>query len=323
MTMTVVIISTMSCTDEFLEVAPSRSLSTTELTTLSSLKKVLIATYSQLLGRNSFYTDSNNWFWGTIINNDANKGTDTGDQSQMNEIQYYAVQTNNASVLEKYRSLYKSVARANSVLALAALSETINTNNLTRISAEARFLRNHYYFALKIIFDNTPYINENWNEVTPVSNNQDLYPFIEADFQFTIANLPTTQNDTDHANKSATITYLGKIFLHQGKFSDTKNQFNQIVDTNVTTNNETYTLLPNYANTFRSTFDNSSESVFASQAATNTDNVNNANGTMVLNFPHSSTKPARPRNCCKFNQPNQELVNSYRTNGRLPLTKNT
>lgn len=323
MTMAVVIISTVSCTDKFLEVAPSGSLSSTELTTLSGLEGVLIAAYAQLLGRNGFYTGSDNWFWGTVMGGDANKGTDAGDQSQMNEIQYYAVQTNNASVLEKYRSLYEGVARSNSVLALAALSETVGADDITRISAEARFLRGHHYFELKIIFDDTPYVDENWDEVTPVPNNQDLFPFIEADFQFAIANLPATQGDAGRANKSAAIAYLGKVFLHQGKFSEAKGQFDQIVGTGVTASGETYALLPNYANAFRSTFDNSSESVFAAQAATGTGDVNNANGAMVLNFPHGSTGPARPGGCCGFNQPSQELVNSFRTNGGLPLAEGT
>jgi len=323
MAFAVVIMSTVSCSDEFLEVAPAGSLSASELSSLSGLEGTLIAAYAQLLGRNGFYTGSDNWFWGSVMGGDANKGTDAGDQSQMNEIQYYAVQTNNASVLQKYASLYEGVARTNAVLALVAIAETVGDDDKTRISAEARFLRAHYYFELKKIFNNTPYVDENWDEITPVSNNQDLFSFIEADFQFAIANLPATQSDAGRANKSAAIAYLGKTYLHQAKYADAKGQFDQVVGVGVTASGETYGLLPNYANAFRSTFDNSSESVFAAQAAANTGNVGNANPAMVLNFPHGSTGPARPGGCCGFNQPSQELVNSYRTNGGLPLPEGT
>ena len=71
----VVVMSTVSCSDEFLEVAPAGSLSQAELTTLSGLEGTLIGTYAQLLGRSGFYTGANNWFWGSVMGGDANKGT--------------------------------------------------------------------------------------------------------------------------------------------------------------------------------------------------------------------------------------------------------
>ena len=328
MMLAVVVMSTVSCSDEFLEVAPAGSLSQAELTTLSGLEGTLIGTYAQLLGRSGFYTGANNWFWGSVMGGDANKGTDAGDQSQMNEIQYYAVQTNNASVLQKYQDSYEGVARANGLLQLLNIAEEageVSADDITRIRAEARFLRGHFYFDLKKNFDNTPYIDETWDEVTPVPNNQDLWPFIEADFQFAIANLPVTQGDPGRANRDAAIAYLGKTFLYQGKFAEANTEFDKIINgAGVTASGESYALLPNYANAFRSTFDNSSESVFAAQAAANTGNVANANPSFVLNFPHGSTGPARPGGCCGFNQPSFELVNSYRTDGSgLPLPEGT
>jgi len=84
MTFAVVFMSTVSCTDEFLEVAPAGSLSQAELATLAGLEGTLIATYSQLLGHVNFYGSAENWFWGSVMGADANKGTDAGDQSQMN-----------------------------------------------------------------------------------------------------------------------------------------------------------------------------------------------------------------------------------------------
>jgi len=325
MTLAVVIMSTVSCSDEFLEVAPAGSLSQTELTTLAGLEGTLIGVYSQLLGRTGFYSAADNWFWGSVLGGDANKGTDAGDQSQVNEIQYYAVQTNNVSVLEKYQSTYEGIARANNLLRLVVLAETVGDEDKTRITAEARFLRGHYYFELKKIFNDTPYVDENWDEIEPIPNNQDLWPFIEADFQFAVANLPDTQSDPGRANKSTAIAYLGKTHLYQEEWAEAKAQFDQIINgQGVTASGENYALLPYYANVFRSTFDNSSESVFAAQAAANTGNVANANPALVLNFPHGSTGPARPGGCCGFNQPSQELVNSYRTNASgLPLPEAT
>ena len=325
MTLAVVVMSTVSCSDEFLEVAPAGSLSQTELATLAGLEGTLLGAYSQLLGRGGFYSAADNWFWGSVLGGDANKGTDPGDQSQVNEIQAYNTQTNNASVKQKYQNSYEGVARANAVLQLINLAEDVSEESKTRIAAEARFLRGHYYFDLKKNFNDVPYVDETWDEITPVPNNQDLWPFIEADFQFAKTNLPETMSDPGRANRSAAIAYLGKTYLFQGKYSEAKAEFDLIIDgQGVTASGESYALLPYYGDAFRSPMDNSSESVFAAQAAANTGTINNANPAMVLNFPHGSTGPARPGGCCGFFQPSFELVNTHRTDANgLPLPEGT
>ncbi len=320
MTMAVVIMSTVSCTDEFLEVAPTGSLSQAELTTLAGLEGTLIGAYAQLLGRSGFYSDGGNWFWGTLLGGESNKGTNAGDQSQVNEIMAYAAQTNNVSVNQKYESTFEGVARANGVLALIALAEDVAEADKTRIAAEARFLRGHYYFDLKKNFNNVPYVDENWDEITPVPNNQDLWPFIEADFQFAMNNLDDTAPDAGRANKWAAAAYLGKTFLFQGKWAEAKGVLDMVIASGVTASGTPYGLMANYADNFRSTFDNGQESVFAIQAAAGTGSVQNANPALVLNFPHGSTGPPRPGGCCGFNQPSFELVNSFRTDpAGLPL----
>jgi hypothetical protein len=308
-----------ACKDEFLEVAPTGSLSSVELSTLPGLEGSLIAAYSMLLGRNGFYSDASNWFWGSILGGEANKGSNAGDQSQVNEIQTYSAQTTNASVSEKYRTTFEGVARSNATLRLIAVAEAagnVSTSDLTRIAAEARFLRGHYYFDLKRNFNNVPYVDENWDEVTPVSNNQDLWPFIEADFQYAFDNLPETQGDAGRANKWAAAAYLGKTYLYQGKWAQAKTMFDDVVTKGVTAKGQPYGLNANYADAFRSPNDNSPESVFAAQAAAGTGSIQNANPAMVLNFPNGTTGPG----CCGFFQPSIELGNSFRTNANgLPL----
>lgn len=313
------IVAVTSCGDEFLEVAPTGSLSSAELSSKAGLEGSLIATYSMLLGRTGFYADASNWFWGSVLGGDANKGTNAGDQSQVNEIQAFSVQTNNGSVFQKYSAVYEGVARANATLRLISVSEE-SDDVKTRISAEARFLRGHYYFELKKNFNNTPYVDETWDEITPVGNGADLWSFIEADLKFAYDNLPVTQGDAGRANKWAAGAYYAKALLFQDKFGEANSVFNDVISNGVTTKGEPYGLLDNYADAFRSTSDNSSESVFASQAAAGTGSINNANPALVLNFPHGTAGPARPGGCCGFFQPSFELANSFRTDANgLPL----
>ncbi|MEM6845288.1 MAG: RagB/SusD family nutrient uptake outer membrane protein [Bacteroidota bacterium] len=315
-----VISVTVACQDSFLDVAPAGALSQTELSSQEGLEGSLIATYANLLGRGGFYSDASNWFWGSVLGGDANKGSDPGDQSQVNEIQLYAAQTNNVSIDLKYRATYEGVARANSTLELIELSEAASEEAKTRIAAETRFLRGHYYFDLKRNFNDVPYVDETWDEITPISNDQDLWPMIEMDFQFAFDNLPETQSAAGRANKWAAGAYLGKTFLFQGKYAEAKAIFDQVIANGVTATGEPYALLDNYSDLFRSTNDNNVESVFSVQAAANTGSINNANPSMVLNFPHGSAGPERPGGCCGFNQPSFDLANSYRTSAAgLPL----
>lgn len=310
-----------ACKDDFFEVPPTGSLSSAELSSKAGLEGTLIGSYSMLLGRSGFYSDASNWFWGSVLGGDANKGTDPGDQSQVNEIQTYSPQTNNPSILQKYAATFEGIARANATLRLVGVAqENVPEGDKTRIAAEARFLRGYYYFDLKKNFNDVPYVDENWDEVTPVGNGQDLWPFIEADLQFAYDNLPETQGDAGRANKWAAGAFLGKAYVFQGKWSDAKTIFDEVISKGVTASGESYGLLDYYADAFRSINDNSKESVFASQAAAGTGSINNANPAMVLNFPHGSAGPARPGGCCGFFQPSFELANSYRTDANgLPL----
>ena len=328
MTFAVVILATVSCKDEFLEVAPAGSLSQTELANLSGIEGTLISTYSQLLGHGGFYSSAENWFWGSVLGGDANKGTDAGDQSQVNEIQYYSVQTNNASVLEKYRNSYEGVARANNTMRLIVIAREegkVSEDDLKRLEAEARFLRGHYYFDLKKNFDDVPYIDESWDEITPVPNNQNLWPLIEADFTFAMNNLGDTAPDPGRANKWAAAAYLAKTYIFQAKWNEANTLLDQVMSQGMTAKGEAYGLQALYQQNFRSIYDNSKESVFAMQAAAGTGTVDNANPAMVLNFPHGTAGPPRPGGCCGFFQPSLDLVNAHRTNPvtGLPLPDRT
>lgn len=309
-----------ACGDDFLDVAPTGSLTESQLTSAPGIDGAVVGAYSYLLGRTGFYSDVSNWFWGGVRGGDANKGSDPGDQSQVNEIERYETQTNNSSVLEKYSRSYEGVARSNAAIGLAQNpKETVSEQFAIEKEAEARFLRGVYYFELKKNFDDSPYVDETWDG-SPVQNDQDLWQFIEADFEFAFQNLPATQSDAGRANKWAARAFQGKTFLFQQKWSQAKAAFDDVIANGVTAQGEAYGLMENYQNLFRATFDNNKESIFAVQAAAGTGNVANANPAQVLNFPHGSAGPARPGGCCGFNQPSFELANSFRTDDNgLPL----
>lgn len=312
---------TVGCKDKFLEILPTASLDETKLTSQAGLEGSLIGVYSILLGRNApsdqFYNGSDNWFWGDVLGGLSYKGTNAGDQQQTNEIFTYNPQPTNQSVYTKYVASYEGIARANATINLLMMADPdVSEDVKTRIEAETKFLRGHYYFELKRLFNNTPYIDETWDGIEKVPNDQDLYPKIESDLQFAVNNLPETQSDVGRVNEWAAKAYLGKVYLYEGKYSEAKTMFDDVIANGVTSAGDKYGLLDKFTDLFDPRNDNSKESVFAIQAAAGTGDVNNANPDMVLNFPYNGG----PAGCCGFFQPSFDLANSYRVDANgLPL----
>jgi hypothetical protein len=230
-----------------------------------------------------------NWVWGSIRGGEANKGTDPGDFSDINPIQRYEYLPTQGVILEKYNATYEIVARANATLKIVAKAlPEVTEAQKTAYTAQARFLRAHGYFELARTFDKTPFVDETLDFTTgagDVPNDQSLWPFIEADMQFAIDNLPETQGSAGKVNKFAAMAYMAKIKMYQNKFAEAKALYDVLIPAayggagagGKTSNGKTYGLVPLYANIFKASNDNHEESVWAYQAAANTGSVNNAN----------------------------------------------
>ncbi|MEB2774509.1 RagB/SusD family nutrient uptake outer membrane protein [Algoriphagus sp. D3-2-R+10] len=311
----------VSCSDDFLEIAPTGLLAESQLTSLAGLDASLIAAYSQVNGRGQRMASPSNWVWGSIRGGDANKGTDPGDFNTINPIQRFETDATNVILLENWNGLYEGVARSNNVLRLLlSKGEDVTDADVVRLSAQARFLRGHYYFQLKRNFNNVPYVDETLDYGTgleDVVNNVDIWPMIEADFQYAADNLADTQSQVGRVNSWAAKAYLGKVYMYQGKFPQAKTLFDDVINNGVTSSGDKYGLLDNYGNLFRGEYDNNLESVWAYQSAAGTGSVNNANPEFDLNNPYNS---AAPGVCCGFFAPSFTFVNSFRTNSNgLPL----
>ena len=303
----------VSCSDDFLDVPATGQLAEAQLTTLAGLEASLIAAYSQVNGRANRLASPSNWVWGSIRGGEANKGTDPGDFSTINPIQRFEVNAASGDVGAKWNGAYEGIARCNNVLRLMTnRGEDVTDADAAGISAQARFLRAHYYFQLKRDYGDTPYVDETvdyGSGLEEVSNNQDLYPFIEADLQYAVENLPATQSQVGRVNSWAAKSMLAKVYLYQGKFSQAKALFDDIIANGVTSNGLKYGLVAYYDDMFRGANDNHQESVWAYQAAANTGSVNNANPEFDLNFPYNGG----PGGCCGFFQPSFSFVNAFRT----------
>ena len=314
---------TFSCKDSFLEVLPTGSLGEAQLTSKAGVEGSLLGAYSMMLGKNfSRLAGPNNWVFGSILGGDANKGTDPGDYTAINPIQRYEADATNGDITSAWLAKYEGISRTNSTIRLANKSTVLSADDKKRIIGEARFIRGHFYFELKKLFNSAPYIDETIDYGTgieKVPNTPDFWGKIEADFKFAYDNLPETLDAAGRANKWAAASYLGKTYLFQKKFAEAKAIFDLVIANGKTTNGKKYNLVPRYAQIFNAENDNHEESIFATQTSMNTGSTNNANGYDDLNYPYN-TGSEGPGNCCGFFQPSFELVNSFRTDARgLPI----
>ena len=315
-----------ACGDEFLEVAPRGALDTTVVSSKAGIEGALLGTYAQLGGRGNYFSSASNWVNGSIQGGEANKGTNDGDFTDINEAVQYQLETTSRIPNDRWSGLFNGIVRANSVLDLLAASTDplLDNEDRARLEGEARFLRGHYYFQLKISFNQAPFLVAGLTaeEQALVASTEDLWGEIEADFRFGYDNLPATMGQAGRANKWAAGAYLGKTLLFQEKWAEARTVLRECYKDGVTASGDAYGLLDNYADAFNAEFDNSKESVFAVQAAANTGSTNNANPDFVLNFPHN-TGTDGPGNCCGFFQPSFDLANSFRTADGLPLLDNS
>jgi len=296
------------------------------LQTKDGVNGLLVGTYAALDGMagtsaigggNPWETSPDNWVLGGVAGGDANKGSIAGDVSEIEPIMQFYSDPTNVFYNSKWKADYEGISRANTVLKVVAKVPTLTDAEKANIIGQARFLRAHYYFDLRKIFKNVPYIDEtttNFNQ----PNNTDVWSKIEADLDFAYKNLPATQSSVGMVNKWAAGSYLAKAYLYQQKYPQAKTVFDDVIQNGVTSNGLKYGLNDKFDDNFTPETENSKEAVFAIQMAANVDpdGPTNANNGDMLNFPYGTDSPFP---CCGFYQPSADLVNHFRTdNNGLP-----
>ncbi len=310
-----------SCSDEFLETSPKAALSLETLKNRAGVNYLLTGAYSLVdgvgAGTTSWHGSADNWIYGSVSSDDAYKGTIAGDQPEISLIEQKLIQPDNNHFRGKWQAVYDGVARTNDVMLLVDEVAELTDVEKTQIKAQARFLRGHYHFEAKKMWNMVPYIDEKvYNPAdlnsTSVANDKDIWPNIEADFKFALDNLPETQTQKGRATKWAAAAMLGKAYMFQRKWAEAKAQFDAIV------NSGRYKLMDRYVDNFRASTNNNTESIFEVQFSVNDGAPGGENGNQgaTLNYPYGG---GGVTTCCGFYQPSQNLVNSFKTQKGLPL----
>ena len=320
-------ITAVSC-KKYLDTTPQGVISTADLSTPANTDAMVIGAYSALGNDYYFYPYSSMWAYGSIRSGDAYKGGGgPGDIFEYNQFETFSSNTiTNGSADNVFYRLYVGVARVNTALQLVDAQSVANYPLKTQRQAELRFLRGHFYFLLKILFNHIPWIDEtiqktaaNYGAVSNVALTSDqLWTNIAADFQFAAANLPVNQSQVGRATKGAAQAYLAKTLLYQAYTQDASNNVTGIDKSKLALvnsycdsviNSGKYSLDPDYAQNFLPQNHNSPESVFSIQYSNN-------DGTPVgrIDAGHCLDYPMNVQyGCCGFHVPSNNLVNAFKT----------
>lgn len=313
-----------------LDVDPRGVLNESQVSTPVQAEGFVIAAYSQL-GNDEINRAFSMYQYGNIRADDAYKGgrgTDDGDvfhfmetfvNSRPNQWNYDAIWFN----------AYIGVRRANEALKILNKFTESEYPLVETRKAEMHFLRGYWYFMLKNLFKNIPYIDENVpaseykNILNNTLSNDEFWEKIAQDFIIASDKLPDNQPQIGRANQLAAYAFLAKTRLYQAYEQDSKNQvvrintqkLEEVVKAADKVLTSRYNLQPDFANNFLpGPTENGIESIFAVQFSKD-DGV----GRGRVNYGDMLTVP-QGLGCCDFQKPAQNLVNAFRTNAQgLPL----
>ena len=217
-----------------------------------------------------FHPLANTFFWGRIAHTGAILRSDVfdiipfGTNTTMSTFQGGPGTARWA--LEPWQELYKTVARANQVLANVDAENVPDGDARAEILGQARFARAFAYWYLLHLYGNVPLVTE------PVGGEEDFFPSqappaevyaqIETDLSAAAGELPREWDESNLGRPTAgsAIALLGKTQLYQGKWAEADATFERIMDGR-------YALLPGerYQENFGVTNEYNEEEIFSLQ----------------------------------------------------------
>jgi hypothetical protein len=164
----------------------------------------------------------------------------------------------NSELRNVFRWNYTGLTRANYIL---ENKDNIDFPGKAHIIAEAKFLRAYYYFELVKFFGDVPLIIDKRigiEEALQIARTPkaEVYAQIEKDLKEASVVLNPVASQKGRATKGAALSFLGKVYLYQNKFTDAAATFDEVIASG------SYSLTPSYVDLFSVANENNSETVF-------------------------------------------------------------
>lgn len=317
-----------ACQSDFLTVKPKGSLSQNVLATSAGVDALLIGAYSMLDGVSSQFsweTASSNWVFGDIRGLEASKGSDAGDQPDINPLQTFSETPTDDYLAQKWIEVYEAISRCNAAITVcnqALAAGTITQDQATLFLQQAKAMRGWYHFEGWRMWQKIPYMDEKADPLK-ATNTTDISDKIIADLTIGVG-LPLNMTQVGRWNSTVVKVLLAKAYMQmKHDYASALPLLQDVIANGKKPNGQPIGLAPTFGEVFDIANRNGIETVYNVQYSVN-DGSGGWNGGYgeVLNFPYKGND-ASPGGCCGFFCPTQDFVNSFRTAAGLPLLDNS
>lgn len=251
------IVATVSCKDDYLDVTqPGRVDATEFFTTQDDALQATSAIYSALRSwENSAFPAQ--YVFG-VPADDVEKGSNPGDASFINAYNNFSYTASDSGVEGYWIGQWQFVNRCNQVITnVPKISMDESLKN--RLVAEAKMLRAYFYFNLVRIYGGVPIFDglpSDGNYNIPRNSVSEVYDFIIADLTAAAAVLPQTYDSANvgRVTKGGALGLLSKVYLYKKDWQKAYDTSNQVIALG-------YSLDPDFNHLFRPAGEFGSESV--------------------------------------------------------------
>jgi len=228
----IVVMSLVSCGEEFLSPAPTSAISAAGFyETEAQLETGVINIYDSMQGVNTTGNNNNRAvqleFYLTEMRSDNTKTK--SNEGEAAQFERFEIEASNGIIADYYRSMYATIFKANTVLEnLDVASSAV----AAQFEGEAKFARAYSYFQLVRLYGDVPLIDA---VVGPLDteaqftrrSSADIYSLIVSDLSTAAANL-TNQYKT-RASKAAAQGLLAKVHLTLGNYSEARSLCESVI----------------------------------------------------------------------------------------------
>jgi len=211
------------------------------------------------------------------------------------QLDQFTTVASNAMLSDNWKTSYQGIQGANIVLnrvdAISFASATVKQSR----KGEMHFIRALIYFNLVRTFGDVPLVTKettNPNEFfgqgrTP---KEQVYTQIIDDLNNAVQELPASTATQGKAIKTAAQALLGKVYLTQGKYAESRTALTNVVNSGV------HQLLANPADIFSLTNENNNEIIFAVQFASGINGNSEGSGAYQQFMPSGTVSGAKGHN---------------------------
>ena len=313
----VCILGAFASCDDMLDTVPQGQFTAEQLDD-SSVEGLVASAYAGLeahfYGNNeAFAGPSTNWIF-DVRSDDAYKGGGgTGMEENIHLLEVSEINSDNVSCLNKWQNNYYAISRVHN--AMNALKAASGVSNADQLMGELKTLRAWYYFDLIRIFNRIPYFTEE-DDVNTKTNDEftrdEIFSFIKSDLLEAIEVLPAAKSASGRITRTTAQAIMAKVCAFISDWEGVRTYADAVISSGQ------YSLYNNFGDLSKIAFNNGSESVFALQCSTASDNAH-INWSNLLNCTYSDGNLYGTGD--DFFYGSQNLVNAYRTdpNNGLPL----